>query len=70
MGITIFGGSTGELRYDDKEPYYLSSGTKMGYKGSLKLADLDGHYDGGDGADHDWGMNFYAENKPTITKNT
>ncbi|MCP1652718.1 hypothetical protein [Pseudomonas nitroreducens] len=38
LGLTIFGGSAGSLRFDD------------GGDGALVLADLDGYYDGGDGA--------------------
>lgn len=38
LGLTIFGGSTGSLRFDD------------GGDGALILADLDGCFDGGDGA--------------------
>lgn len=47
MGITVFGGSSGELRFSDDPA-----------KGALKLASLDGCFDGGDGADCDWGDGF------------
>ncbi|GLF10542.1 hypothetical protein [Pseudomonas aeruginosa] len=38
LGLVIFGGSTGSLRFND------------GGDGALILASLDGDYDGGDGA--------------------
>lgn len=45
LGITIFGGSgTGSLRFSD-DPR----------KSALEIAYLDGTFDGGDGAEHDWG---------------
>jgi hypothetical protein len=48
MGIEIFGGSTsGELRFRDNIDI-----------GALKIADLDGSFDGGCGADYDWGDGF------------
>jgi len=40
MGIQIFGGDCGELRFDEGNN-----------KGALKLASLDGSFDGGDGAE-------------------
>ena len=45
LGITVFGGSgSGELRFDDD----------IGF-GSLKISEIDGNFDGGDGGDQDWG---------------
>lgn len=45
LGITVFGGSgSGELRFDDN----------IGY-GSLKIAYLEGTFDGGAGADQSYG---------------
>lgn len=44
LNIIIFGGSSGELRYRDCEE-----------KGELKIASLDGNYDGGCGADQSFG---------------
>lgn len=44
LGITVFGGSSGSLRFDD------NSG-----KGSLILTTLDGLFDGGCGAERNWG---------------
>jgi len=48
MGVEIFGGSgSGELRFDDDSNM-----------GKLKLAQLDGIFDGGDGADREWGDGY------------
>lgn len=49
MGIEIFGGGSGigELRYKDNMKI-----------GSLKLASLDGCFDGGDGGEQDWGDGY------------
>lgn len=45
LGIGIFGASgSGELRFRDHDD-----------KGPLKVASLSGDFDGGDGADYDWG---------------
>ena len=47
LEIQIFGGASGELRFRDSEK-----------KGALKIAKLDGFFEGGDGADCDWGDGF------------
>ncbi len=45
LGICIYGGTgCGELRYRDNPQ-----------KGGLKIAFLDGIFDGGDGSEYDWG---------------
>ncbi len=45
MGLEIFGGSgVGELRFRDDD-----------VKGQLKVAYLDGDFDGGDGGQEEWG---------------
>lgn len=49
MGITVFGGSgTGTLRYAQRS----ENGVRdyEDHRGSLILADIDGHFDGGDGS--------------------
>lgn len=47
MGIQVFGGSSGELRFRDDPK-----------TGALKIASLDGDFDGGCGADRDWGDGY------------
>lgn len=45
LGVVVFGGSgSGELRFDDA----------IGF-GPLKVAEVEGNFDGGDGADQSWG---------------
>ena len=48
IGLCIFGGSgTGTLRYDEANR-----------KGNLIVGCIDGDYDGGDGAQYDWGDEY------------
>jgi hypothetical protein len=47
LGIEVFGGSCGELRYRDDENL-----------GALKIAFLDGVFEGGCGGDQDWGDGY------------
>ena len=44
LGIEVFGSGSGELRFRDDHG-----------KGQLKIASLDGDFDGGAGDDCDWG---------------